>query len=246
MFQIRAFITETVLLLRMIASDRPSWVTFLVLIVIVLMLIAIYVIAAFSSDLPVSRYLFHEIGLSRDKSIAEIFSYGMSFMAAVLFFLAALENRSRILVLLACLMAFIWFDDAFSYHEGFGRILVSRYDWPAIPGLRQQDTGELVAWIIADLLFGILFLFAFMRRRLGDLGVLGLFSVGFALLVFCGVLIDFAHVAAGPPLDGALDTLEDGGQMIAIACLAGLAIGISRCGKDYYQKLAVEGAQTSY
>ena len=155
----------------------------------------------------------------------------------LLFFLSFVENRRPILLFLAILMAFIWIDDAFRYHEVFGRHLRAWFDLPVLPGLREQDTGEIVAWAIAGFFLFPLLLYGLLSRQPGDLGVLALIAVGFGVLVVCGIFMDLLHIAVTSDFDLAVGVIEDGGEMLAIAYMASVSIGLSRNGERYFSRV---------
>lgn len=154
-------------------------------------------------------------------------------MSAALFFLAFVELRSRMFLFAALLMAFIWFDDSAQYHERVGAALVSKHDLPALFGTRPQDFGEFLAWGFAGAILAVSLLLALARRGPGDLGALALLSLCFGLLVLFGMVADFAHVAASPDLDLLLLVVEDGGEMVAIALISGISLGLARNGEAY-------------
>lgn len=224
---------ETVFLMRAIWDDRPTMWTGLALILLVVVLVLAYAIARHFEDASATALTIgNAIALGRDGSLAEIVGYGFSFLAAVMFFLVGIERQSRAAMFLFLLMAFVWLDDAAQYHERSGTWLSGTLSLPAVGGLRSQDLGELLAWALAGIaLLGVL-VFALMKRRPGDLGMLTLFFLCFALLVVCGVAFDMLHVLAPFDLGSEIGVIEDGGEMIALALIAVIAIGIARLGAE--------------
>lgn len=222
-------IHEAFLLMRSIRDDRPTVWTGLALILLVVSIVLAHVVASLFEDVsPVAQRLKTGIGLGRDRSLAEIVGYGFSFLAAVLFFLVWMERQSRALMFLFLLMTFIWLDDAARYHERVGGWLSDALSLSAVGGLRAQDLGELLAWALAGIVLLSALVFAMMRRSPGDLGILGLVFMCFLLLVACGVVFDMLHVLAPFDLGGVIGVLEDGGEMIALALIAIIAIGVAR------------------
>jgi hypothetical protein len=219
---------EADLLLRTILSDRPVKATLFALGFVVFLVIGLYVATVGQPESSVGAAIHFEIGLSRDRSMGEIVSYGMAFLAAILFFMVFVESRSPMFLSLSSLMAFIWFDDSARYHERLGRLLSQSFELPAFPGTRQQDTDELIAWAIAGSILACLFLFSLSRRRSGDLGALGLVMVGFGVLVLFGIVTDIVHIAAPRGFDFLIGVIKDGGEMLAIAFIAGIALGLGR------------------
>jgi hypothetical protein len=229
---------ETRLLLRAILSDRPVIATMTVLGSVVCAFIGLFVATHGQPDQSFWFAVHSEIGLSRDRSMGEILNYGLAFLASVLFFLVFIESRSPMFFFFSILMAFIWFDDSASYHERFGRFLDRTISLPALPGTRQQDTGELIAWAIAGSILACFLLPSLLRRRPGDLGALVLVTSGFAALIFFGMLADMVHIAAPPELDFEIGVIEDGGEMLAITFIAGVALGLVRNYQSYCKSIA--------
>jgi hypothetical protein len=224
---------ETFFLARTIRDDRPTMWTGLALILLVCVVVAAYVAARLLADASATALAIgNAIALGRDGSLSEILGYGFSFLAAVLFFLVGIERRSRTGIFLFILMAFVWLDDAAGYHERVGEWLTEALSLPAVGGLRAQDLGELLAWAFAGgAMLGVL-VFALIRPRPGDLGMLGLFFLCFALLIACGVALDMLHVLAPVELGSEIGVIEDGGELIALALIAVIAIGNMRLGGE--------------
>lgn len=229
-----SFLYESSRLLRIILNDRPTVVAVSLLAVGVVLLVVAYGVSGVLMDRSsVAAFLHTEIGLSRDRSMGEIVNYGLAFLAATSFFLSFVALRTPMYLFAALLMGFIWLDDSAMYHERLGGQLVRSYDLPAVAGLRPQDLGELLAWSAAGLVLGLVLLFALRRRALGDLGVLALLSLCFGLLVLCGVVADLLHVLAPRHLNLGIGLVEDGGEMLAVTLIAGLALGLARNGEAY-------------
>ncbi len=231
------------LLLRLVLSDRPARIMALMLGIGVIVLITVYGLSVANSGSPFAAFLVFEIGLSQDRSMGEIVGYGMAFLAATLFFVAFLEIGAPVLLFAASLMGFAWFDDSAGYHERVGEKLASLLDLPTFAGLRPQDTGELLAWLVPGALLGLLLVLCILRRSPGDLGILALVMGGFGLLVLFGVVADMIHVAAPTEFGGAIGLIEDGGEMLVISMLAALAIGLSRNGRAYCEAAALSGRE---
>lgn len=177
------------------------------------------------------------IGLTRDGSFSEWVNYAMIAFAAAMFLAAYGRVLARALLFLGLLMLFIGIDDSLQYHEHFGGYLVARFDMGALPGLRAQDSGELVAWGLAGLFFAGLLLRCLTKRQPGDGGVLLAAAVPFGVLIVSGIGLDMATVAVPGRfefLEGVLGIAEDGGEMIAVALMARLGITLARNAEAYY------------
>ena len=235
---IRVLKFEGNLLLRTILSDRPVKIAIIVLGLLIFSMVVLYVATAGHPVSSLSFNVHRLIGLSKDRSLGEILNYGQAFLASFLFFVIFLESRSLMFLSLSVLMAFIWFDDAAKYHERFGGILVEKFDLPVFGALRAQDTGELIAWAIAGIIFICFFWVSLLRPRPGDLGAFTLVSVGFLALILFGIIVDMVHIAAPQDLNFIIGVIEDGGEMLAITSIAAVALGCVRNYEAYCQALA--------
>ena len=111
---------EFLLVWRVMNIDSAVRHTFFILIFLVFLIIATYGLSAFLQESILFLALKNTIGLSLDRSLAEIINYGFAFLSSVLFFIAFLETRSLILLTASIFMGFVWFDDSMSYHEKVG------------------------------------------------------------------------------------------------------------------------------
>lgn len=221
-------------LLRIFWRDRPVVITSALLLAGVFCIVALYGLSDLLKDRSSVASLVHwEIGLSRDRSMGEIVNYGLAFLAAILFLLTFVTLRSPMYLVMSLLMAFIWLDDSAGYHERVGHYLAETFDLPAPPPLRREDVGELLAWSGAGIVLGVMFIFALRRCRPGDLGAFMFLSCCFGLLVLFGIATDMAHVAAQRDLDTLLSIIEDGGEMLATAMIAAVALGLGRNAEAY-------------
>lgn len=170
--------------------------------------------------------------LDHDRGAPEILNYGQTLLAASLFLLLYLRGRGAVFAGFALIYAVI--------------ALVAALDLPALPGLRPDDSGELLAWaVVGTPLLGVLgWGFAAGDRRARGLALLVAATLG--LLAAFAVGVDMAHVAltsdavglpaalarmlgiapdlAAKGIDALLMTVEDGGEMLAIALSASLAL----------------------
>lgn len=233
-----ALVNEAGALLRAVAADRPVVATSIALGLAVLALVVLHVATAGAPVASTGFVIHYEIRLTRDRSMSEIFNYGMAFLASALFLLVFFESRSPAFLFLSVLMAFIWFDDSFRYHERFGEYLSDAATLPELPGARPRDVGQLFAWGAAGLVLAPLLLLALARRRPGDLGALAAVFAGFLALVAAGILADLVHVMAPRRFSLLLDVIEEGGEMFAIAFIAAIALGLSRNYGTYRERLA--------
>lgn len=178
-------------------------------------------------------YMFLSIG--RDNTLAEIFNHGVAFSAAILFFAAAAASRSRVCLALAGFMGIAWLDDSAQYHERIGRAFGARFPEIKAFGVGAVHIGELVAWCTIGIVLLAMILWSSRRVLAGDRTVLRLAMPLILLLIFCAVIVDVVHVPfAGTPFDAAFMYLEDGGEMIAVALIATLALYLARNAESVY------------
>lgn len=230
---------EVLALMGLILRDSVAVRMFLVLLATTLTMIVLYVIAGFwDEQSALAHVIRHNFDLGLDDVFAEDFNHGLSFLVAALMLMSFLEIRSRALLFLAVLYGFIWFDDSAQYHERVGGKIGAALHIPISHGLGPQEYGELLAWGIAGLGVGVVFLWSWRGRRPGDLGALFPFFMCFVLLVICAVVVDMLHVVLPPSFSELAGVIEDGGEMVAITASAGLAIGLSRHARDYYRAMS--------
>lgn len=176
--------------------------------------------------------------IGKDNSLPETFNHGMLFFSAVLFLLVSYETKSRVALFLVAVFAFAWFDDSAQYHERMGTVFAQNLNLPSAFGLRAQDFGELLAWGLAAILLSFLAIWAYVGRLDGDGVLLRLVSLPLATLLLCAVAFDMVHIMVQAEwADRLLTVLEDGGEMLAVAAIATVALAVARNpGSIWYRK----------
>ncbi len=220
---------QAALFLRLMARDAATVGMTKLIAIATLVILVLAVVLTQQQDTGLSELM----DLSREDSFPESYMHGLAFFSAMVFFLCFLQYRTRLPLLLSFIYAFIWFDDSAQYHERAGLKFVLSLDLQPVLGLRAQDLGELMAWALVLPLVVALAIWAWTRRKPGDLGIAALVAASFAALVFFGLVVDMLHVALPEHLDYALGVVEDGGEMVAVAFTAILAVGMLRIGDDY-------------
>jgi len=157
--------------------------------------------------------------INEDRSLAEFLNYVQGTACCALLFLAYIRTGARIYLGWAIVLAVVVLDDALLLHERIGGQLTAMGPMAALPGLRVQDTGELIVWAAAGVLVLVTLAWAFKRNADEDVARGALFGATFALLVFFAVLLDMLHVAIGASRlwDAMLAVVEDGGEMLSLA-----------------------------
>ena len=178
-------------------------------------------------------YLIDAVNLGIEESFISRFLYLLEISTATFFFIAFVLTRKRFFLFFAILYLIIFFDDYLQIHETFGMFLDKNFMLSNIFGLREQDIGELLAWLIMAICIIPLGITSF--RKLNRAEMIYCYAVGssFAMLLFCSVLLDMIHILVDR--DGmmwhSIGILEDGGELVAISLTLGLAFSAARQGK---------------
>ena len=167
--------------------------------------------------------------LDRDLGFAEWFNYMQTIMCAWLLLGVSRATRQPLYGAWALIFLFVVLDDSLKIHEKLGSYIVGAFDIPALPGLRPQDSGELLVWaVIGSVLLGILWR-GFARSGRSARAAGGVLALAFAALIFFAIGIDMVHVASSGPVASALmAVLEDGGEMLSIGLACALALLLYR------------------
>lgn len=220
-------------MLRLILSDKVTVTVGTILVVLVFAFLALHALVRGSmapdeAETTLLARLFGTISIESDSSIAESFTHGMSFSAAVLFLASAIASGSRFCVLLSMLMGFAWFDDSAQFHERVGGMFQEIGFIPDILGFGLQTQGELAAWLMISLVLMPVAIWAVLGRQPGDKNVLKLIALPVSLLVISAVVMDLLHTVLSASYGRILMYLEDGGEMVAIAILVTVALFLAR------------------
>lgn len=218
----------------MIRRDRAVRETALLLLAAVAAFVLVDVVLrlfyrADGSVLPLVHRLYMNLSIGRDNSVAELFNHGMAFSAALLFIVTAVAARSRVCLALGMFLATAWIDDAAQFHEQVGRAFGGRFPKAEFLGVGAIHLGELVAWALIGVVLLALIYWASRRILPGDRTVIRLVLLPVLLLIASAVVVDVVHVPfAGTDLDAAFLYLEDGGEMVAMALIASVALYLAR------------------
>ena len=111
----------------------------------------------------------------------------------------------------------IFVDDFLMFHETFGRVLSTSFNLPLFFSSREQDTGEILAWLSASIF--LLFFIKFLRGLpIKDCIFSILLGYSFGLLLFFGFFLDTVVVPqiTSPYLSQVVVGLEEGGEFFAL------------------------------
>lgn len=190
------------------SDDATRWVALIVLGINVLPTLVFSIM-----NLAGVRYDY--LNPMEDRSVPEYINYAQTLACAVLLVLSWLRSGKHILLALAAMLVAIVFDDFFRYHERAGVFLTHALALPALPGLRAQDSGELLAMAVEGLLFLPILGLCLLQRDALKSGEAVLIVGCMAGLVFFAAGVDVLHVVAS---SGLIGLIEDTGEMLSMAC----------------------------
>ncbi|WP_116083093.1 hypothetical protein [Tropicimonas sp. IMCC34011] len=191
-----------------------------------IVLVAVFLIVAFRTggDLP------NLLDIEKQDSIASSYIYAKWLAAAVALLIAAKRGAGEMTRSFGYIFLIILFDDSLELHERVGEWLATGLGVPALPGLRVEDSGELMIWALWGVIAALL-LFRGWRRDGPEGRRFGLILTGLiGLLAVFGILGDMAHVMAarGGMDDSAaaiiLAAVEDGGELLVASLMVAFAI----------------------
>lgn len=164
------------------------------------------------------------MGLGEDRGVPEFFAYMLTATCIFLLWKCHTRHGGRVFAALIPLYSFVLIDDSFQIHETTGERLAASLNLGALPMLRADDSGELFVWSLAALVLAGPMVWAMAGRRPGEASILFSFLIAFGALVFCGVVLDMAHVMSKGVLNRLLGLAEDGGEILSIALAVSLAV----------------------
>ena len=150
-----------------------------------------------------------------EKSIPSYFQYLVILLTALLLLLNGFLYDKKYLLFFGIVYGFVFVDDVFMFHESFVLLFSRNLNLPVFFNLREQDTGEILAWIIA---FIVLSLFTKLLRGLNarDFVFSVLLSYSFSLLLFFGIFLDMVHSVTSGKIGLMVGSVEDAGECLAL------------------------------
>jgi hypothetical protein len=169
--------------------------------------------------------------LTTDGAIAEQFNYAKLLVAGVMMAIAWRCSQVPLYVGFAVMFFILLCDDSLQIHETGGAWISRAFGFVPMLGLRAVDFGELIVMGAMGALALVALTAGSLRTPKDQSIFLPYFLGAIGLLVFCGGLIDMAHVAVssgGSELVRGVrvmvfSILEDGGEMIATSFLCAYA-----------------------
>lgn len=143
--------------------------------------------------------------------------------AALLVRLGRRLPAATVLVLWSGVLVVGVLDDLARLHERVGGRL-ALLGAPALPGLRPEDTGELIFWLGAAVVLGVPLLLAHRRAEADVRRVSWTVAAGVALLASFGAGVDMLHIALREALDADSDVVFTLAESIGETLAAGLLL----------------------
>lgn len=167
-----------------------------------------------------------------DKSFAELLGSAQLFAAAVVLLMLTMQRRGGYVYLgWALLFLVMVVDDLGRVHETGSRLLRAAYHLPALPGLRPDDTGELITWAALGVVPMVVLIVLHRRATQADRADSWGFAALFALLLVFAIGVDMLHIVirplGGPNLALAMVTIETFGEIMASSLIFGYALALA-------------------
>jgi hypothetical protein len=168
--------------------------------------------------------------LQADRGAAEWWQYLKAGVVAVALAIMAARSRQLVYAAWGLVFAYALLDDSLMIHERGGTMLVHVLGFASAFGLRAQDFGELLVSALLGLPLMLLCWWAHRRSeppaQSRSLQLLWMFAV----LLFFGIFVDMAHIAAVSAGIGfrGLTMVEDGGELFAMSLATAYSVGLLR------------------
>lgn len=161
--------------------------------------------------------------LEADNGLPEAFQYVKQFWVALCMLALFRRTREVVYVGWTLVFAFLLLDDAFQFHEQFGKWLGEQYSLPVAFGLRPDDIGELLFASVVGGVTVLLIGWGFWRGGADARIVTRDTALLVVVLAALGVGVDILHVITyfkAPLLAQFLLIVEDGGEMLVVSLIA--------------------------
>jgi hypothetical protein len=157
--------------------------------------------------------------ISEDQSYAEYFQYVKEIGIAAILTVAGYKRKKLLYFSWALLFFYLFFDDAFSFHELAGHKVAKYFQFESVMNLRADDLGELfISAFFGILIFGLITISTFRTFKLITFSLDMFILMG--LLIFFGVGVDMAHIIIDNKTIGYLfGIIEDGGEMVVMSLM---------------------------
>ncbi|MET0532639.1 MAG: hypothetical protein ABW171_00295 [Steroidobacter sp.] len=167
--------------------------------------------------------------LEADNGMPEAFQYVKQFWVVLCMVVLFRGTRAVVYIGWGLVFTFLLMDDAFQWHEQFGKWLAAQYTLPVMFGLRPDDIGELLFAATMGGTMVVLIGLGFWRSD-ADARVFSRdMAILVALLGALGVGVDVLHVISyfnAPMLAQYLLIFEDGGEMLVVSGMVAYAANV--------------------
>lgn len=156
--------------------------------------------------------------VTKDRGYPEIFQYVKEFWITVLLFTLLIRERQIVYGTWSLLFGYLLLDDSFQIHEKMGGKFADYVHHASFMKLAAQDFGELVASVVAGVIFFSLIGAAYCVASSETRRVCKQLALLLGAIIFFGVFVDAVHsTLASSSWDVPLGTVEDGGEMLAMS-----------------------------
>lgn len=165
------------------------------------------------------------LSLGTDRGYAEWYGYAKLTFSVVALVLLGLRVQGPAYFGWALALLVLLIDDSWLVHETLGGAIAERLGLRPAFGLRAQDLGELLAWMIIGV--PVLVVLVAAHRLSGpavrrDSRMLATLTLA---LGFFGVAVDMLEIEATGRLAHLAGLVEDGGELIVVSAIAAFALG---------------------
>ena len=180
--------------------------------------------------------------IDTDRGYAEYFQYAKEVVIILLLVWLAIRKRAIVFIAWAVFFLYILLDDSFRIHEDLGRYLSELWHFQPAFNLEAKDLGELLVMAFFGFSFLISIAISHFKSRKTVRVVSRQILILFVILVFCGVVLDMAHIAS-PIGNGVLGLAEDAGEMLVMSIILCFLVDqhVSEDRKELYSAHKKEG-----
>ena len=186
--------------------------------------IFLHILHTYSNVLPNPLF-----SITRGRGYGEVFQYIKEFWIAVLFFFLAIRHASLLFFSWSALFFYLLIENSFRFREQLGIIIANYLHLESKFGIQAKVFGELSGLIASGLLF---LAFIGISHYLSDVDARKISKCLFfmvSLLAFFGIVVDILYPLVS---SRALETVEDGSEMLIMSVIAWFAFSVNPDKKD--------------
>ena len=213
-----------------------------------LILILIYPVAVIMHNLEWIRIdkvaFWQNFSVMTDGSVPEVAGYLQLAIASAIMATLALKNRSKAYFAWVVILAYAIADDSLRIHETAGAILARFF--PGTWGMQGQYIGELIYFATAGAFLALLFAYSYAQSEWKHRARSVLLLLPFGMLAFFAILFDYFRESIhgiSRVLDFSAGLIENGSELLCMAMVMLLAIGLIIASNDERVRLTQAGGQ---